>query len=366
MRLKNFTDMVFTMNKLQQKLAEVGEGCCALIISPENRKYFTGFESSDGFLLVNGERAVFITDGRYIEAAEASVRNAEVKLLGKAYPQIAEILAEMNCRNLLVEASRMTVATYNSLKGVLKKTAISTDTTLDSIINTIRSVKTPDEVEKIVKAQRIAENAFLHILNFIKAGVTEKEIELELNFHMLRNGGEGLSFDTIVVSGKNSSMPHGVPTDKKIENGDFVTMDFGTITDGYHSDMTRTVAVGFATDEMQKVYGTVLAAQENCLNNIKSGISCRLGDDFARSVINDAGYGKYFSHSTGHGVGVEIHEYPNLSPASDSILQVGNIVTVEPGIYIPSKFGVRIEDMAYITESGCRNLTTSPKELIVL
>jgi Xaa-Pro aminopeptidase len=234
------------------------------------------------------------------------------------------------------------------------------------LINGLRSIKTENEVESIVKAQRIAEDAFNHILKFIKVGVTEKEIALELDFYMLRNGGEGLSFETIAVSGKNSSMPHGVPCDKKVENGDFITMDFGTIINGYHSDMTRTVAVGFATDEMKNVYDAVLKAQKNCLDNIKAGISCKDGDMFARSVINDSGYGKYFTHSTGHGVGVEIHEFPNLSPASDSILQVGNIVTVEPGIYIPGKFGVRIEDMALITENGCRNLTNAPKELIIL
>lgn len=354
------------IKKLQKLLSEKGLGYSALIISPENRKYFTGFDSSDGFLLVSPDRAVFITDGRYIEAAEKQISNCEVKLLGKTYPQIAEILGEMNCKHLLVEATRMTVSTYNSLKGVLKSTSIATDSTLDSLINTLRSVKTENEVESIIKAQRIAENAFEHILKFIKPGVTEKEIALELDFYMLRNGGEGLSFETIAVSGKNSSMPHGVPSDKRIENGDFITMDFGTIINGYHSDMTRTVAVGFATDEMKNVYDIVLKAQQNCLNNIKAGVSCKSGDMFARSVINDAGYGKYFTHSTGHGVGVEIHEFPNLSPASDSILQVGNIVTVEPGIYIPEKFGIRIEDMALITENGCQNLTKAPKELIIL
>ncbi len=354
------------IKQLQKLLNDKGPGYSALIISPENRKYFTGFESSDGFLLVSSDRAVFITDGRYIEAAEKQVSNCEVMLLGKTYPQIAEVLSEMNCKHLLVEATRMTVATYNSLKGVLKNTSIATDSTLDSIINELRSVKAPNEVESIIKAQRIAEDAFEHILKFIKVGVTEKEIALELDFYMLRNGGEGLSFETIAVSGKNSSMPHGVPSDKIIQNGDFITMDFGTIINGYHSDMTRTVAVGCATDEMKNVYDTVLRAQQNCLDNIKAGISCKNGDMFARSVINDSGYGKYFTHSTGHGVGVEIHEFPNLSPASDSILQVGNIVTVEPGIYIPEKFGVRIEDMALITENGCRNLTKSPKELIIL
>ena len=351
---------------LQKLLGEQAQNTCALIISPENRKYFTGFESSDGFLIVSENRAVFITDGRYIEAAEKQISNCEVKLLGKTYPQIAEILKEMNCNRLLVESTRMTVSTYNSLKGVLKKIPVSTDTTLDTIINTLRSVKTEIEVENIIKAQRIAEDAFNHILNFIKVGVTEKEIALELDFYMLRHGGEGLSFETIAVSGANSSMPHGVPSNKKIENGDFITMDFGTIINGYHSDMTRTVAVGFATDEMKNVYDTVLKAQQNCLDNIKAGISCKEGDEFARSVIRNAGLGQFFTHSTGHGVGVEIHEFPNLSPASDSVLQVGNIVTVEPGIYIPEKFGVRIEDMALITENGCSNLTNAKKDLIIL
>lgn len=358
--------MVTMIKQLQKALNDKDAGYSALIISPENRKYFTGFDSSDGFLLVSSDHAVFITDGRYIEAAGKQISNCEVVLLGKTYPQIAEILGEMNCKHLLVEASRMTVTTYNSLKGVLKSTSIATDSTLDSIINNLRSIKAENEVESIIKAQRIAEDAFQHILKFIKVGVTEKEIALELDFFMLRNGGEGLSFETIAVSGKNSSMPHGVPSNKKIENGDFITMDFGTIINGYHSDMTRTVAVGTATDEMKNVYNTVLKAQQNCLDNIKAGISCKNGDMFARSVINDSGYGKYFTHSTGHGVGVEIHEYPNLSPASDSILQVGNIVTVEPGIYIPEKFGVRIEDMALITENGCRNLTNANKELIIL
>lgn len=351
---------------LQKLLKEQGNGYSALIISPENRKYFTRFGSSDGFLLVSPDRSVFITDGRYIEAAEKQISNCEVRLLGKAYPQIAEILGEMGCKHLLVESTRMTVATYNALKGVLKNTSISTDTTLDSLINTLRSVKTDFEAESIQKAQRIAEDAFGHILKFIKIGVSEKEIALQLDFYMLNHGGEALSFETIAVSGKNSSMPHGVPSDKRIEKGDFITMDFGTVINGYHSDMTRTVAVGFATDEMRNVYNTVLKAQQNCLDNIKSGISCKDGDRFAREIIKNSGYGQYFTHSTGHGVGVEIHEFPNLSPASQSTLQPGNIVTVEPGIYIPDKFGVRIEDMALITEKGCTNLTKAPKELIIL
>ena len=354
------------MNNLKKLLADYGQTYAALIISPENRRYFTAFPSSDGYLLVNGERAVFITDGRYIEAAENSARDCEVVLQERIYPQIGQILMEMGCQNLLVESSRMTVSVYNSLKGVLKKTSISTDDTLDKMINSLRSVKTAEEIESIKAAQKITDDAFTHILGFIKPGVIEREIGLELDFYMLSHGGEALSFETIAVSGKNSSMPHGVPSDKKIENGDFITMDYGTVVNGYHSDMTRTVAVGFADDEMKKVYETVLAAQKACLEGLKAGLSCRDGDALARKVIETAGYGKYFTHSTGHGVGVEIHEFPNLSPSSDTVLTPGHIVTVEPGIYIPGKFGVRIEDMAVITENGCEDITNSPKELIIL
>lgn len=354
------------MNRLQNALKNLEKGSAALIISPENRKYFTGFESSDGFLIVSSEKSVFITDGRYIEAAEKQIYNCEVVLLGRIYPQIAKILSEMRCEHLLVESSRMTVSVYNSLKGVLKNTKILTDSTLDSTISSLRSVKTDKEVQKIIEAQRIAEDAFNHILTFIKPGVTEKEIALALDFFMLSHGADSLSFETIAVSGSNSSMPHGVPGNKKIENGDFITMDFGATVGGYHSDMTRTVAVGFATEEMKNVYDTVLTAQKICLDNIGVGVSCSDADAYARTVIENSGYGEFFSHSTGHGVGIEIHEFPNLSPSSASILQPGNIVTVEPGIYIPGKFGVRIEDMAFITANGCKNLTNAPKELIIL
>jgi Xaa-Pro aminopeptidase len=317
-------------------------------------------------LLVSDDRSVFITDGRYIEAAEKQISNCEVVLLGKTYPQIAEVLKEMNCKQLLVESTKMTVSTYNSLKGVLKNISISTDSTLDTIINSIRSIKNEYEVECIVKAQRIAEKAFEHILKFIKVGVTEKEIQLELDFFMLRNGAEAVSFETIAVSGSNSSMPHGVPSNKKIEKGDFITLDFGAVVDGYHSDMTRTVAYGEVSSKQAEIYETVLAAQKKSLESLKAGVSCKAADAAARDIIENAGYGSFFGHGTGHGVGIEIHEQPRLSPKSDSILLAGDIVTVEPGIYLPGEFGVRIEDMAFITETGCENLTKSPKNLIIL
>ena len=338
----------------------------ALIISPENRFFFTDFASSDGFLLVSADRAVFITDGRYIEAAQKTIKNCEVMLQSQTISQIKDVLAALGAKSVAVEAERMTLKQYAEFARALDGIDIVCDGELDIAIDKIRSIKSEAQVEKIVKAQRIAEAAFEHILTFIKEGVTEKEVALELDYYMLSHGADGLSFETIAVSGKNSSKPHGVPSDKKIEKGDFVTMDFGAVVEGYHSDMTRTVAVGFVTDEQKNVYETVLKAQEAAQAAASSGVCCADVDKAARDVIENAGYGEYFNHSTGHGVGVEIHESPRLSTACKAILSVGNVVTDEPGIYIPEKFGVRIEDMLLITENGCENLTRAPKELIIL
>lgn len=344
----------------------MGKNFAALIISPENRRYFTSFPSSDGFLIVNADEAVFITDGRYIEAAEKNAKNCDVLLQKRIFPQITEILKEMKCGHLLVEASRMTLDFYNSLKGSAKNIAVHTDTQLDSIINSLRSVKSEAELECIRAAQKITDDAFSHICNFIREGVTEREIGLELDFYMLSHGGEALSFETIAVSGENTSMPHGVPGERCVQKGDFITMDFGTVVGGYHSDMTRTVALGFATSEMKKVYETVKNAQCTCINGLCAGLAGIEGDALARNVIEKNGFGEYFTHGTGHGVGIEIHEFPNLNKANDLPLKCGQIVTVEPGIYIPNKFGVRIEDMVCITENGCEDLTHSEKELIIL
>lgn len=355
---------IMKIDSLQKLLKNQGESVAALIISPDNRKYFTGFESSDGFLIVAPDRAVFITDGRYIEAAEKKAQGCEVVLQGKIYPQLAELLGGYSA--VMLEASYATLSVYNSLKGVLKTQKIHTDTALDSMIGSVRAVKSEEEISNIISAQRIAERAFEHILDFIKPDVSEKDIQLELDFFMLKNGADALSFETIAVSGANSSLPHGVPSNKKISAGNFVTMDFGAVVNGRHSDMTRTVAVGFASDKMRRVYSAVLDAQAACLAGLKAGLPCREADALARDVIKERGFGEFFTHSTGHGVGAQIHELPSLSQGSEEILTAGNIVTVEPGIYIPAEFGVRIEDMALITENGCNNLTNAPKELIIL
>ena len=333
-----------------------------LIVSPENRRYFTGFDASDGFLFATRNGSVFLTDSRYIEAAKDKIVCCDVE---EQKEKLIEYAKRFDCKTLAVEADRLTVSQLKNLRKALHGIKLTTVGT-DKIIDSLRAVKTDKEIENICKAQRIAEAAFDHILGFIKVGVTEKEVALELDHYMLSHGAEGLSFETIAISGANTSKPHGVPTDKKIEPGDFVTMDYGAVVNGYHSDMTRTVAVGTASDEQKKIYKIVLEAQLAALRVLKSGVKCSDADKAARDVITEAGYGEYFRHSTGHGVGIEIHEKPFVSPKSAAVLRSGNVVTDEPGIYIPGKFGVRIEDMALITENGCENLTKAPKELIIL
>lgn len=339
----------------------------AVLISSEvNRFYFTGFAASDGFLVITKSDSVFFTDSRYIEAAENKISVCKTALFKNMSETLAPYFEEKGITKIYTESENLTVSMLSMFKKVFSFAQVEALPEIEDVIGAKRSVKSELETEKIVKAQRIAEKAFDHILGYIKPGVTDKDIALELEYYMLKNGADGLSFETIAVSGKNSSMPHGVPTQKKVENGDFITMDYGALFEGYHSDMTRTVAVGKISDEQKAVYNTVLNAQLSSLEVLKPGLSCVEADKAARDVISAAGYGEYFGHGTGHGVGVEIHELPNVSPRSSATLEIGNIVTVEPGIYLPGRFGVRIEDMALITESGSKNLTNAPKELIVL
>ena len=353
---------------LQNKFSEIlkSKTDCVIITSPENRRYFTGFNSSDGFLVVTNNETIFFTDSRYIEAASKEITACKSVLLKRVSETIVPYLKEKNIENIYLETERLTVAELNSLKKAFDFCKVEAKEKVDEIINKLRSVKTEKEIECIKKAQQIAEDAFEHILKFIKVGVTEKELALELDFYMLSHGAEAVSFETIAVSGKNSSMPHGVPTDKKIENGDFITMDFGAVYKGYHSDMTRTVIVGEPTEKQREVYETVLKAQKASLAVLKNGVTGFDADKAGRDIIDSKGYKENFGHGTGHGVGVEIHESPNLSPYSKATLETGNVVTVEPGIYIPDEFGVRIEDMALITEDGYINLTSCEKELIIL
>lgn len=351
------------INKLQGFLKNSHEAI--LIHSPENRRYFTNFPSTDGYLVITKNDAVLFADSRYIEAAQKTA-SCKAKLVTKASIEIKDYLKEKNILKAYTERERLTVSMADFFKTAFLPCRVTPSKKLEAKINELRMVKNAEEVQNIKIAQKIAEDAFEHILTFIKPGVTEKRIALELDFYMLSHGAEALSFETIAVTGKKTSMPHGVPDDTVVQSGDFVTMDFGAVYNGYHSDMTRTIAVGEVSAEQRKIYEIVLSAQKASLEILKKGVSCKDADDAARDIITNAGYGEYFGHGTGHGVGIEIHELPNLSPRSEAILEIGNIVTVEPGIYIPNKFGVRIEDMALITEDGFENLTNTPKELIIL
>ena len=346
-----------------QSLLAAGEAF--LISSQANRKYFTDFDSSDGWLIITDSRSVFYTDGRYIEAAAAKIKNCdEVLPLLRVKETLPAAFEKLGIKTVYTEAENLSVAQFEKLREILPARVEAEKT--DAAVSALRREKAEYEKSRIIKAQRIAEAAFEHILTFIKPGVTEKEIRLELEFFMLRNGADGLSFETIAISGENTSMPHGVPSGRKVKSGDFVTMDYGALVDGYHSDMTRTVAVGSVTEKQALVYETVLGAQRACLDILAPGLPCCDADRAAREYIEKAGFGEYFTHSTGHGVGIDIHEAPTLSSVSADILSYGDIVTDEPGIYIPGEFGVRIEDMVFIGETGCENLTKCEKSLIIL
>lgn len=337
----------------------------AWIVSKSGCRYLTGFDADDCGMLVTPNAAYFLTDDRYIEAAEETVRHMTCVSCDGLMDTLSSLLIKEKIGRLYVEQS-ISLSMLSLLKQKIPAAAV-TDDTLDRCLLTMRQIKDEGELRLLREAQRLTEEGFAHILPFLATGITEREAALELEFFMRRAGADGVSFDFIVISGANTSRPHGVPTDKKIEPGDFVTMDFGALYRGYHADMTRTVAVGFVSQEMKRVYDTVLQAQLSALVVLRAGMSGKEGDSAARCVIEEAGYGEHFGHGTGHGVGLEIHEAPRLSPrASDVPLPAGSVVTIEPGIYLPGRFGVRIEDMVVLTENGCENLTRAPKELIIL
>lgn len=343
-------------------------GLDAMLLTGEaNRFYASGFHSSgtDGVALVTVDHAWYFTDSRYIEAAGRCVEGAEIRMVGRGYGYTAlidEVVRQHKLGRCGFEDGAMSVADYEVYRKALSCELVPASGALGEL----RTVKDEAEMECLIAAQRIAERALEEILDEVRPGVTEREIAARLQYLMLHYGAEDLSFDPIVVSGANGSLPHGVPGEKPIAAGDFVTMDFGCVKNGYCSDMTRTVAVGFATEEMQLVYHTVLSAQRAGIAAARAGVSGHAVDAAARQIITAAGYGEYFGHSFGHGVGVEIHEAPNAAPSNDKPLPAGAVISAEPGIYLPGRMGVRIEDVLALTENGCRNLTKAPKELLIL
>ena len=351
--------------KIREKLAQKNlDG--VLITDGKNQLYASGFAFTDGAVLITRERAFLFTDSRYIEAAEKTVSaDVELRLFG-AGKRLSELIkAELkSCAVKSLGAEEFSLPhgqflNYEKLLGLEL-------TPCQSIFFELRASKDEQELAHMRAAQAIAEKALDDVLRIIRPGVTERDIAAEISYRLLKHGGEGNSFDPIAVSGANSSMPHGVPSDKPVENGDFVTMDFGCVKNGYCSDMTRTVAVGHATEEMKNVYDVVLRAQLEGIKAARAGVSGAEIDGAARKVISDAGFGEYFGHSFGHSLGLDIHESPSASPSSSAPMPAGAVISAEPGIYLPGKFGVRIEDVLILREDGCENITHANKELIIL
>ncbi|MBP3235276.1 MAG: aminopeptidase P family protein [Eubacterium sp.] len=353
-----------------------------LITDPYNLRYYTGFRGGEGMALITDKNSrVLITDSRYTEAAEKecypgyTVRQFDSKI--SFYDILMEYIISDHIYTIGFENESISYSLYckfveniceSSKYDVLKKqNSFEEAVRLKPLSDTLlipRQIKTSEEIELLRQAEHIGDMAFEDILNILKPGMTELEVAAELEYSMKRHGAEGFSFDTIAASGVNSSMPHAIPCDKKLASGDFLTMDFGCVYKGYCSDMTRTVCIGKASDEQKKIYDIVLTAQMTVLDKVRPGMKCKEVDSIARDYIASQGYGQYFGHGLGHGVGLYIHESPAFNTRDTSILKAGMIETDEPGIYLPGRFGVRIEDMILITEDGCESLAKSPKQLI--
>ena len=357
------------LNRFFEELTRAGADG-ALISSPLNQRYLTGFDYHDGYVLVTKNKAFLLADFRYIEAARAALRGSDFEVIKPECSMLVELsclLGEHKISSLLIEDAHVSCAELERYKKAFGE-GVNLFSGASDILSKMREIKSADELSKIEKAQEITDAAFSHILCVMTPNMTEIDVALELEFFMRRNGAEGIAFDTIAVSGSASSMPHGVPRNKKLERG-FLTMDFGAKYDGYCADMTRTVVIGKADSEMKRLYDTVLRAQKSALEIYREGVGCYELDKCARDIIYGAGYEGCFGHSLGHGVGMLVHEDPRLAPSAkkESRLVRGNVTSVEPGIYIAGKYGCRIEDLVAIdTEGNTKNLTKSPKEMIEL
>ena len=353
------------LEKIKNAMTQAGLDAI-YVTSPENHLYACGFNNPDGQVLITKGKCYVFADFRYTEAAKRECfEGFEVIMPETATVNLLEgVLEENGCKTVGFEENNVSFQGYTVLA---EKLGGYTLTPAAEVFEKLRITKTRDEVDKIIKAQRIAEAALEALIPRISYDMTEIEVASELEYLMKRGGAHGFSFETIAVSGGNSSSPHGVPRNVKLEKG-FLTIDFGALIDGYHSDMTRTFVIGKADEDMKRLYNTVLDAQLAVLEVISEGRSNIEMDKIARDIIYGAGYEGRFGHGLGHGVGLLIHEAPNLSPRTpaDTVLHEGEIVTVEPGIYIEGKYGCRIEDMVYITRGGAENLTKFRKELIEL
>lgn len=357
------------VQKLQQKLTELGLDA---LILPQgaNCRYISGFTGSNATLVIPAQhKPSLVTDFRYIE--QAGLQCPEFSIIDQAQTgNLKTVVAQLQ----LVGAKKVGFApehtTYQTYTNMVKEGQDISWVPTPDLIEKMRQVKNEEELKTIEKAEAIGDLAFAAIVPFIrdnwKNGLTERDVALQIEIVMRQNGASGTSFETIVASGEKSSLPHARPTNDVLKEGDLVVMDFGCIYNGYCSDMTRTIGIGTLNDKQKEIYNIVLKAQLTALNNMKIGMTGKEIDALARDVITDAGYSKYFGHGLGHSLGLEIHEEPRASVLGNTVFEKNMVVTVEPGIYIPHLGGVRIEDLVVITDNGIKNLTHSPKELIIV
>ncbi|MGF7185832.1 Xaa-Pro aminopeptidase [Desulfitispora alkaliphila] len=338
---------------------------CVIIAKPENVYYYSGFTGSAGALIIATDRQELITDFRYVaQAGEQSPHFKVEKTTKGVLKEIGELIDKERYNVVALEKKHLS---YDAVKELTE--TFSTEVQLESIdekIMEFRSIKDAREQELLKQSAALTDEAFTHILNFAKEGMQEADIALELEFFMRKRGATGPSFPYIVASGPRSALPHGVATNKKINSGEVITLDFGCMYKRHASDMTRNIVVGTPTERHKEIYHIVLEAQEAALNSIKPGMKASGLDQVARRIITDAGYGEYFGHGLGHGIGLNVHENPSVSPRSEGVLKPGMVISVEPGIYLPNLGGIRIEDVVLIEEDGYENLTKSSKELISL
>ena len=364
--LRKETKMSEILSRIRERLIKEDYEA-VLVSSEENQRYVSGFHYTDGYILICKSSAYLLADFRYIEAAKAGTCKEDFEVIrpnGSMTAEIALLCAVNGIKRIYVEDETLSFAMLERFKKAVKD--VSLESGASEVILELRAVKTQSELDLIARAQDITDAAFSHILDILDPKMTEIEVALELEYFMRRNGADRAGFDTIAVSGSASSMPHGVPRNVPLERG-FLTMDFGACIDGYTADMTRTVVIGKADDDMKKLYNTVLTAQRAALDIISEGVDCKSVDTVARDIIDAAVYKGCFGHSLGHGVGLYVHELPRFAPSTKegTLLARGNVVTVEPGIYIEGKYGCRIEDMIAIDLDGKMiNFTKSEKELI--
>ena len=354
------------MTALQQLRDFLPDERTALLVTSEvNRRYLCGFPASAGAVMVTKTRFLLLLDFRYYEAAQRCVPPPiEVVRVTRLIDDCNRIFLQENIQSVLIEDESVTIARYHELQDTLIPQVLTEG--LSAKLNELRMIKTTEEVDKIIAAQRIAERAYTETLNILKPGVTEREVAVTLEHLIKTYGGERVAFDLICITGVNTSLPHGVPGERVVKEGDFFTFDIGAVYDGYHSDMTRTVAVKSATDEMQMIYDTVLTAHQKAARMIVVDNTAAMVDSAARDHIKNCGYGEYFGHSTGHGVGLEIHEAPTVYHTNHTVLRDGMVITDEPGIYLPERFGVRIEDMYLVQGESAVDLAAIPKELMIV